>query len=102
MPGFPGLKESFYIHEQLLKKYLPKLYTHLQKEGIIPEVYCTNWYMTMFVVYFPIEVVVRIWDVYLVEGRKTIFRLSLAIMKINEEALLKGDISESFSIFKEY
>lgn len=41
--------------------------------------------MTLFAVYFPIEIVVRIWDVFLVEGRKTIFRLALAILKINEK-----------------
>ena len=52
--------------------------------------------MTLFAVYFPIDVVVRIWDIFMVEGRKTIFRLCLAILKINEQALLKSDMSECF------
>lgn len=27
-PGFPGLNESFYIHNRLMQKYLPKLHEH--------------------------------------------------------------------------
>ena len=81
---------------------MPKLYKKLEAEGVQAEVYTTHWFMTMFAVYFPIEVVVRIWDIYLVEGRKTIFRLSLAILKINEEQLLKSDMVECMIILKEY
>ena len=58
--------------------------------------------MTLFAVYFPIDIVVRIWYIFMVEGHKTIFRLCLSILKINEEALLKSDMSECFQIFKEY
>ena len=56
--------------------------------------YCTNWYLTLFTGYFPIEIASRIMDVYLTEGRKTLFRISLAIMKINEDKLMGKDIGE--------
>ena len=36
---------------------------------------------------FPDEVVTRIWDIYFVEGRKTLFRCALAIFKLNEKDL---------------
>jgi Rab-GTPase-TBC domain len=58
--------------------------------------------MTLFAVYFPIEIVVRIWDVFLIEGRKTIFRLALAILKINEKELMKCDMSSFLLILKSY
>jgi hypothetical protein len=44
--------------------------------------------MTMFAVSFPLNIVVRIWDVIFIEGRKTVFRLALAILKINEKKLM--------------
>lgn len=91
--GFPGLQESYYIHDQLTKKFLPELHKHLQSECIIAELYSTHWFMTQFAVYFPRHVVVRIWDCYLVEGRKTIFRVALAILKLNKIKLLSCDIS---------
>ena len=32
IPGFPALMESFYIQEQLVERYLPKLHRHLVSE----------------------------------------------------------------------
>ena len=40
--------------------------------------------MTLFADFFPINVVVRILDIYLMEGRKIIFRIALAIFKLCE------------------
>lgn len=83
LPKMPGVERNFYIFLSLQKKYLPKVFCHLMKEEFVPQMYATQWFLTLFAVYFPIEVVVRIWDIYLVEGRKTIFRVALAILKIN-------------------
>jgi hypothetical protein len=40
--------------------------------------------------------------VYLLEGRKTIHRVALAIMKINEARLLQSDFAQAFNLIKEY
>lgn len=58
--------------------------------------------MTFFAAYFPVEVTSRIWDIYLVEGRKTLFRFALAILKVNEAALLNADLEGLFTILKDY
>ena len=54
--------------------------------------YASQWFMTIFVVDFPIETVVRIWDIFLIEGRKVIYRIALAVFKIMEKKLLEGDM----------
>ena len=41
--------------------------------------YGSRWFMTVFSDYFPINIVVRILDIYLMEGRKILFRIALAI-----------------------
>lgn len=61
------------------------MYKKFNEMHYVPQIYASQWFLTLFSVYFPFEVVVRIWDIYLVEGRKTIFRFALAIMKINEK-----------------
>lgn len=71
-------------------------------EGFIPQMYCANWYLTLFSGYFPFEITARIWDVYLAEGRKTLFRISLAIMKINESKLLGKDMGEMKTTIMKY
>ena len=45
---------------------------------------------------------VRIWDIYLVEGRKTLFRIALAILKVNEKELMEAEMEGLFNVLKDY
>jgi hypothetical protein len=85
LPGMPGLERSFYVFLSLQKQYLPKVFHRLNELGFVPQMYASQWFLTMFAIYFPIDIVVNLWDIMLVEGRKTIFRVALAILKLNEE-----------------
>ena len=53
--------------------------------------YASRWFMTLFADFFPINVVVRIIDIYLMEGRKVAFRIALATMKLCEAQIMKAD-----------
>ena len=44
---------------------MPELKRHLDELQVHPQMYCTQWYMTMFTTQFPFEMAVRIWDIYL-------------------------------------
>ena len=67
---------------------MPKLYNHLLAEMITPTIYATQWFMTIFSNNIPIKLTLRIWDVFFIEGQKIIYRVALAILKINEKKLL--------------
>ena len=64
--------------------------------------YTGSWFMTLFSNYFEYDGVVRIIDVYLTEGRKTLFRIALAILKVNEQQLLNSQMDGMFACIKEY
>ena len=68
----------------------------------VPQIYASQWFLTLFSIYFPFETVVRIWDIYLVEGRKTLFRIALAILKINEKELMEAEMEGLFCILKNF
>ena len=53
--------------------------------GFTPQMYASRWFMTIFADAFPMNVVVRIMDIYLMEGRKILFRVALAIFKLLEK-----------------
>lgn len=93
MPGFPGLKKYYYIFSALLKKYQPKVFKKLEDTDMMSKMYAitSQWFPTLFVIYFPIDIVVRIWDMYLIEGRKTLFRVALALLKISEKKILSEE-----------
>jgi hypothetical protein len=41
-PGFPALKKDFYIHEQLMARYLPRLHAHFRDQCIYSSAYATK------------------------------------------------------------
>jgi hypothetical protein len=68
LPKMPGLAVAFYIHLNLMKKYLPKLHVHILNNKYEPSMYASSWFMTIFSVNIPFECTVRIWDIFFAEG----------------------------------
>ena len=46
--------------------------------------------------------VVRIWDWYLAEGCKALFRIGLAIFKLMENKILTAELGDLFIMFKSF
>ena len=69
---------------------------------VTPMLYATQWFMTIFSTNLPLELTLRIWDIFFIEGQKILFRIGLAIMKINEKELMKADFEKVSSIIKDY
>ena len=40
----------------LRSRHVPKLADHFQEQGIVPDMYATQWFMTAYAHNFPIEV----------------------------------------------
>ena len=91
LPDMAGFKKECYILASLQKKFMPNLYEKFKTLNYTPAMYAQQWFLTLFSDYFPYDVVFRIWDIYFAEGRKTIFRFAIALMKLNEEELIKAD-----------
>ena len=90
LPDFPELKKTFYTFLNLLKKFLPKLYELFKKEGMMPSMYASEWFICLFSRNLDFKVLVRIFDVFLLEGYKVIYRFTLAFLKMKEEKFLAG------------
>lgn len=74
-----------WIFKQLLARHIPEVYNHLEAQMFRVSMFASRWFMTLYTRDFPFEVLVRIWDIYLWEGPKILFRVALALVK-----LLKG------------
>lgn len=75
--------------KRLLERFMPRLYRHFNEESVDPFLYSSKWFLTVFAYNFPFAAVVRIWDVYLNEGTKIIFRVGLQCLKNDEERFLR-------------
>eukprot|EP00879_Flechtneria_rotunda_P016160 GHRR01016904.1.p1 GENE.GHRR01016904.1~~GHRR01016904.1.p1 ORF type:complete len:540 (+),score=213.37 GHRR01016904.1:419-2038(+) len=68
--GMPLLQQCLFQFQELLKQENPKLGDHLEQEGVVPSMYCTHWFNTIFAYSLPFEQLLRVWDVFLLEGMK--------------------------------
>ena len=84
-----GTHEVLFIAEKLVKQFLPKLYKHMHKEGIHHSMFVTQWLLTVYTSSFPFDLVSRVWDSFLVEGWKVVYRIMLALLKYAEGTLLE-------------
>ncbi|KAL2756517.1 hypothetical protein ACRALDRAFT_1050228 [Sodiomyces alcalophilus JCM 7366] len=59
----------------------------------------TAWFMSCFIGTLPIETTLRVWDVFFLEGSKTLFRVALTIFKLGEaEIKAVKDPMEMFGV----
>jgi len=85
----PGLHVHLEQFSRLLDDLEPALAHHLRKRGLAPLTYATQWFMTLFAYRFPLQLVLRIYDLILSEGLETaILKFALALMHKNASALL--------------
>lgn len=97
--GMPLAFEYLAIYESLLIKRLPVLAAHLNSLGVLPTSYAFRWLTTRFAL-FPKGLMIRIFDIFLHEGMKIIYRVCLYLMTRFSKDLLKLDY-EGVSTFLE-
>ncbi|SPO04276.1 related to GTPase-activating protein (GAP) [Cephalotrichum gorgonifer] len=84
----PGLHLHLYQFERLLEDLEPALYCHLRRRAVSPHLYATQWFLTLFAYRFPLQLVLRIYDLILSDGLSAILRFGLVLMQKNAAALL--------------
>lgn len=88
LPEMTGLHLRLYQFERLLEDHEPALAFHLQRRGVAPISYATQWFLTLFAYKFPLQLVQRIYDLILSEGLEAILRFGIVLMQKNAIALL--------------
>ena len=84
-----GLHLHLYQFERLLEDFEPALYCHLRRREVKPQLYATQWFLTLFAYRFPLQLVVRVYDLILSDGLEAaILKFGLVLMQKNAETLL--------------
>ena len=95
---FPDLKKICFVFLNLQKRYINNIYNLFKKEGIIPTMYLSSWFISIFSRTLEFHVVLRVFDCFFLEGFKVIYRIALALLKMSESKLLKADKGEVLPI----
>ncbi|XP_060035541.1 TBC1 domain family member 2B isoform X2 [Erinaceus europaeus] len=86
------------VFRDLMSEKLPRLHAHLEQHRVDYTLITFNWFLVVFVDSVVSDVLFKIWDSFLYEGPKVIFRFALALFKYKEEEVLR--LQDSMSIFK--
>lgn len=78
-PGMHMLQRDAKLFMALLKKTSPAVHRHLIKIKVEPLMFMTDWFLCAMTRTLKWDTLLRIWDCFLCEGIKVIFKVSLVI-----------------------
>ncbi|CCE82287.1 Piso0_002005 [Millerozyma farinosa CBS 7064] len=87
-PEMKGLHLILYEFDRLVEVNLPNLYNHLVKQGIKSSMYASQWFLTFFAYKFPLDMVLRIYDIIITQGAESLLKFAVNLMLRNEKNLL--------------
>jgi hypothetical protein len=97
-----GLHLRLYQFERLLEDFEPAIYCHLRRRQVTPHLYATQWFLTLFAYRFPLQLVLRIYDLIFSEGLSAILKFGIVLMQRNRAALLEmKDMSQLTTFLKD-
>ncbi|CAH0549271.1 unnamed protein product [Brassicogethes aeneus] len=79
-PDMEVVQRDGLILQGLLKKNCPAVYKHLKKVNAEPMFYCTEWFLCAFTRTLPWDTLLRLWDIFLCEGVKVLFKTAIVIL----------------------
>ncbi|KXT02554.1 hypothetical protein AC578_10666 [Pseudocercospora eumusae] len=101
-PDMVGLHLRLYQFERLLEELEPAIYCHLRRRHVGPDLYATQWFLTLFAYRFPLQLVLRIYDLIFSEGLTAILKFGIVLMQRNRDALLSmKDMGQLTNFLKE-
>jgi hypothetical protein len=78
----PEVRIYLSMHDRFMREEMPALHGHLLKHGVDPDLYMINWVMSLYCGALPLDLVSRIWDIYMLDGDVAVFRAALGILKV--------------------
>ena len=63
--------------------------------------FTSKWIMTLFACFLPYEVLPPIFDMFLMDGWRAVFRVGIALLKEMEQNLLQMDMVEMSTYFRD-
>ncbi|XP_067103528.1 TBC1 domain family member 2A isoform X1 [Osmerus mordax] len=77
------------VLKDFMAEKMPRLMLHCEEHSVDVSLITFNWFLVAFVESLPSDILLRVWDAFLFEGTKVIFRYALALFKYKEEDILK-------------
>ncbi|KAI6243751.1 hypothetical protein M3Y99_00038800 [Aphelenchoides fujianensis] len=84
-----GAQADQEVLKEILEMKFPKLAKHLEECDIEITTISLNWFLALFFDAVPFQSMLRIWDCFLLEGPKVLFRFSVALLGLYQDEILQ-------------
>ncbi|XP_014067605.2 mucin-22 isoform X1 [Salmo salar] len=65
----------------VLKKTCPATHKHLQRHGVEPLMFATDWLMCLFTRHLPFNTLLRVWDLFFCYGVRVLFQVAVVLVR---------------------
>jgi hypothetical protein len=97
-PSLEGSRADQLALADLVTQHVPRVAFHLNALGVDLTSVTFGWFLSLFTDCLPVETLFRVWDVFFVEGHAVLFRVAIAILKLNEAELCATEsVTDLFS-----
>ena len=99
--GVKLLRSTLAAFRALLAEDLPDLAKFLNDNAIPIDVFVPSWFQSMFAgVDLNFHIIVRIWDMFFLEGQAFLYKVSLAFLGMLKESLLQSGVENAVKILQ--
>jgi hypothetical protein len=92
--------KNIYFFKNLIKSKIPNVDEHLSHLEIIPELYFIPWMDELYIKVLNINILLQVFDLYLLNGEYILFQTGVAILKILEDEITNMTISQVLNSLK--
>ena len=93
LPGTPKLVRMLDSFSRQLESHMLDLYLHFQAQGLHISVFA-QYFLTVFAYKTPPELVVRVMDLFLLEGEQVLFNILIKMLQLKRHKLLCMDFEQ--------
>ena len=88
----PDYLIKLYQLNYFIKEYFPKLLPHLKINQISPDIFFSKWILTIFSNFLSFETLYNVWDLFIIDKWKAIFKFSIIIVYYMKDQLMNMDL----------
>ena len=92
LQNVPDYLIKLYQLNYFIKEKYPKLLPHLKTNQINPDIFFSKWILTIFSNFLPFEILYNVWDLFIIDKWKAIFKFSIIIIHYMKDALMNLDL----------
>lgn len=85
-----GVNVDTAVFSGLVADKLPRIHQHLQKLDCEISHLVVQFFLCIFINALPLEATLRVWDAFVFEGGKILFRVCLALLHLHERQILQA------------